>query len=154
MINYWLFKSEPTSYSFDKLKQSFQQTTSWDGVRNYQARNYLRDQSKNFDIVLFYHSNLEQPAVMGLVMVIKEGYPDATAFDPKDVHYDSKSKKEKPTWYLVDIKLVKPFRKPVTLEEIKKNTKLKNMVLVQKGSRLSIQPVTKEECEEIETMGK
>src|SRR3989344_2969289 len=154
MINYWLFKSEPTSYSFEKLKQSFQQTTRWDGVRNYQARNYLRDHCKKGDMVLFYHSNIEQPAVMGLAMVIKEGYPDLTAFDKKDVHYDPESKKEKPTWYLVDIKLVKPFRKPVTLEEIKKNTKLKNMVLVQKGSRLSVQPVTKEEFEEIERMGK
>jgi len=153
MINYWLFKSEPTSYSFDKLKQSFQQTTCWSGVRNYQARNYLKDQCKKGDIVLFYHSNTEQPAVIGVAMIVKEGYPDVTAFDPKDVHYDSESKKEKPTWYMVDIKFVQQFKSPVTLEEIKKNQKLKNMNLVQKGSRLSVQPVTKEEFEEIERMG-
>ena len=153
MINYWLFKSEPTSYSFDKLKQSFQQTTCWSAVRNYQARNYLKDQCKKGDIVLFYHSNTKQPVVVGVAMVVKEGYPDVTAFDPKDVHYDSESKKEKPTWYMVDIKFVQQFKSPVTLEEIKKNSKLKNMNLVQKGSRLSVQPVTKEEFEEIERMG-
>ena len=152
-MKYWLFKSEPTTYSFDKLKQSFQQITCWDGVRNYQARNYLKDQCKKGDIVLFYHSNTPQPAVMGMAMVVKEGYPDPSAFDPKDVHYDPESKKEKPTWYVVDIKFLKAFRKPITLEEIKKNPKLKNMKLVQKGSRLSIQPVTKEEFDEIERMG-
>ncbi len=153
MNNYWLFKSEPQTFSIEHLQKCFQQTTSWDGVRNFQARNFLRDQCKKGDLVLFYHSNATPPAAVGIAMIVKEGYVDQTAFDSKDKHFDPKSKKEKPTWYLVDVKFVSQFRKPVPLDAIKKNLKLNKMVLVQPGSRLSIQPVTPEEFEEIVKMG-
>ncbi|MBI2573490.1 EVE domain-containing protein [Candidatus Woesearchaeota archaeon] len=152
-MNYWLFKSEPSTFSIEHLKQCFNQTTSWDGVRNFQARNFLRDQCKKGDMVLFYHSNANPPAAAGVAMVVKEGYVDHTAFDAKDKHYDPKSKREKPTWYMVDLKFVTQFRRPISLDQIKKNSKLNNMVLIKPGTRLSIQPITREEFEEIVKMG-
>ncbi len=154
MMNYWLFKSEPSTFSIDHLSKCFNQITYWDGVRNFQARNYLRDQCKKGDMVLFYHSNADPPAAVGVSMVVKEGYVDSTAFDPQDKHFDTKSKKEKPTWYMIDIKFVMKFRREVSLDEIKKNAKLQKMVLVRPGTRLSIQPLTREEFEEIVRMGK
>ena len=173
MMNYWLFKSEPSTFSIDHLSKCFNQITYWDGVRNFQARNYLRDQCKKGDMVLFYHtqkgndfsgapelrkssqgSNADPPAAVGVSMVVKEGYVDSTAFDPQDKHFDTKSKKEKPTWYMIDIKFVMKFRREVSLDEIKKNVKLHKMVLVRPGTRLSIQPLTREEFEEIVRMGK
>lgn len=149
---YWLIKSEPESFSITDLEKSKNKTTCWDGVRNYQARNYMRDEMKIGDAVLFYHSSTDSPAVVGVCQVVKEGYPDPTAFDPKDKHYDPKSKKENPAWMMVDIKLVKRFSKPVTLSNIKVNKKLWNMKLVQPGNRLSVMPVEKEEYEEIISM--
>lgn len=146
---YWLVKSEPGVFAIDDLEKSKDKTTCWDGVRNYQARNYMRDEMKIGDPVLFYHSNTEIPAVTGVCRVVKEGYPDHTAFDKKDAHYDPKSRKEKPTWFMVDIKLVKKFKKPVSLIDIKLNKKLKGMKLVQPGNRLSVMPVDKAEYEEI-----
>ncbi len=151
---YWLMKSEPSTFSIDDLAKSKNKTTYWDGVRNYQARNFMRDEMKNGDMVLFYHSNAKPTAVVGVCEVVKEGYPDFTAFDPEDKHYDPKSKKDKPTWYMVDIKLKEKFKNPVTLEEIKANPKLRNMKLVQRGNRLSVMPVTKQEFEEIVKMSK
>ncbi len=142
-MKYWLFKSEPEAYSIDDLQKD--KKTFWDGVRNYQARNFLRDEIKKGDMVLFYHSNCEPTGVFGICEVVKDGYPDHTAFDPASNHFDPKSKPENPTWFMVDIKFVKKFSKPVTLEEIKANSKLQNMKLLQRGNRLSIQPVTKEE---------
>ncbi|MCX7798104.1 MAG: EVE domain-containing protein [Melioribacter sp.] len=153
-MKYWLMKSEPSVFSIDDLAKSKNQTTYWDGVRNYQARNYMRDEMKVGDKVIFYHSNAEPPAAVGICEVVKEAYPDFTAFDPKSKYYDPKSKKENPTWYMVDIKLVEKFNRPVSLEEIKKNPKLKNMKLVQRGNRLSVMPLTKNEFEEIVKMGK
>lgn len=150
---YWLVKSEPSVFSWDDLKKSKNQTTFWDGVRNYQARNYLRDEIKLGDLVLFYHSNAEPLAVMGVCEVVKEGYPDHTQFDPENIHYDEKANPANPTWYMVDVKLKTDFKRPVTLEQIKANPKLKNMKLVQKGNRLSVMPVTKEEFDEIVKMG-
>ncbi|MCX8056051.1 MAG: EVE domain-containing protein [Ignavibacteria bacterium] len=147
MKNYWLFKSEPDVYSIDDLERDG--TTFWDGVRNYEARNYLRDKVKKGDKVLFYHSNCEVPGVYGVCEVVKEGYPDFTQFDPKNKYYDPKSNPNNPTWFMVDVKFVKKLKKPVTLEEIKNNPKLKNIRLVQKGNRLSIIPLTKEEFDEI-----
>ena len=153
MNNYWLFKSEPSEFSWDDLKKSKYQTTFWDGIRNYQARNFLRDDIKKGDGVLFYQSSTEPLAVVGYCEVVKEGYPDHTQFDSKSDHFDPKAKKDSPTWFMVDIKLVKEFKKPVTLDSIKVNPKLKNMKLIQRGQRLSIQPVTLAEWDEILNMG-
>lgn len=147
---YWLVKSEPDVYSIDDLKKD--KKTYWDGVRNYQARNFMRDEMKKGDQVLFYHSNADPNAVVGVCEVAKEGYPDFTAFDPDDKHYDPKSKKDEPTWIMVDLKFVKKFKAPVTLTEIKENKKLQNMKLVQRGNRLSVMPVTKNEFNEIVKM--
>ena len=146
---YWLMKSEPSVYSIEDLYRSKNKTTYWDGVRNYQARNYLRDEIKKGDLVLFYHSNTEVIGVAGICEVIKEGYPDFTAFDPSDKQYDPKSVKEKPTWYMVDIKLKQIFHEVLELKKIKNNKKLQGMKLLQRGNRLSVMPVTKEEFNEI-----
>ncbi len=146
---YWLVKSEPSAFSIDDLVKSKNKTTHWDGVRNYQARNFMRDEMKKGDLVLFYHSNANPTAVVGYCEVVKEGYPDFTAFDPEDKHYDPKSNMEKPTWMMVDIKLKKKFKNPVTLAEIKENPKLQKMKLVQRGNRLSVMPVEEKEFNEI-----
>jgi len=151
--NYWLFKSEPSEFSLEDLKNIKNQTTFWDGVRNYQARNFLRDEIKKGDGVLFYQSSTDPLAVVGYCEVVKEGYSDHTQFDSKNDHFDPKAKKDSPTWYMVDIKLKKQFKKFVTLESIKANQKLKNMKLIQRGQRLSIQPVAKVEWDEILKMG-
>lgn len=146
---HWLLKSEEGVFSISDLEKAPKKTTYWDGVRNYQARNFLRDSIKVGDQVLFYHSNSEPSAVAGLAEVVKEGYPDHTAFDPDDVHYDPKSKKNEPTWYMVDIKHVRTFKKPLSLEQLKTVPALKDMVLLQKGSRLSVQPVSEKEFQTI-----
>jgi len=151
---FWIVKSEPSVFSWEDLKKTKNQTTFWNGVRNYQARNYLRDEMKIGDLVLFYHSNADPLAVMGVCEVVKEGYPDHTQFDPSDDHYDPKADPKNPTWFMVDLKLKREFKKPVTLEQIKTNPKLKDMKLVQKGNRLSVMPVTKTEFDEIVRMGK
>ena len=150
---YWLVKSEPSAFSIDDLAKSKNKTTYWDGVRNYQARNFMRDEMKKGDYVLFYHSNAEPNAVVGVCQVVREGYPDFTAFDPEDKHFDPKSKQETPTWIMVDIKLVKKFKNPATLTDIKANPKLQEMRLVQRGNRLSVMPVSKKEFNEILKMG-
>lgn len=142
-------KTEPTTYSIDDLGKEKGKTTTWEGVRNYQARNLLRDEIKEGDRVLFYHSACKEPAVVGLAIVTKEGYPDSFAFDPKSKYFDSKSKQEKPTWFMVDIKLEQKFNHPVTLAELRDQASLKDMVLLQKGSRLSVQPVKKSEFDKI-----
>ncbi len=149
---YWLMKSEPNAYSIDDLVKD--KKTHWDGVRNYQARNFMRDDMKKGDKVLFYHSNAKPTAVVGICEVVKEGYPDFTAFDPEDKHFDPKSKEDKPTWIMVDIKLESKLAHAVTLEEIKENPKLQNMRLVQRGNRLSVMPAEKKEFDEIIRMSK
>ncbi len=146
---FWLFKSEPEVFSIDDLEKADEQITYWDGVRNYQARNYLRDEIKLGDQVLFYHSNCEPPSIVGICEVVRRGYPDFTAFDPNDPHYDPKSKEFEPTWFMVDIQLKKKFKQPLSLEEIRQNPKLANMKLVQRGNRLSVMEVTREEWNEI-----
>lgn len=151
--SYWLVKSEPSSFSLDDLKKSKDQTTYWDGVRNYQARNYLRAMKKG-DKVLFYHSNSDPLAVFGVCEVVKEAYPDFTAFDPEDKHYDPKSKENEPTWYMVDLKFSKEFKHPVTTEDMKESKMLQDMQLLKRGNRLSVMPVTKEEFETIVNLGK
>lgn len=142
---YWLFKSEADCYSIDDLARERNQTTFWDGVRNYQARNFLRDDVQPGDRVFFYHSNQEPLAIVGTVEVVKAGYADHTAFDPQQQHYDPQSQPEAPTWYMVDVRLLQKFPEPVTRETLKEQKALANMVLLQRGSRLSIQPVTPEE---------
>jgi len=146
---YWLFKSEPNTFSIEDLERSPKKITCWDGVRNYQARNFLRDSIKLGDGILFYHSNADPPAIAGIAEVVKKGYVDHTAFAPHDPHYDPKSDAKNPTWYMVDIKHVKTFSDPVTLMTLKSVKALKNMVLLQKGSRLSVQPVTTQQWDAI-----
>ena len=146
--NYWLFKSEPSSFSLDDLKNRPNATEHWDGVRNYQARNFLRDQIKEGDQVLFYHSNIAEPAVVGIAEVVKGGYPDWTAFDPENPHFDPRSTPEKPTWYMVDVRFVRELPRPVTLSELKTIPELAGMALLNR-SRLSVQPVREEEWAEI-----
>jgi predicted RNA-binding protein with PUA-like domain len=140
-------KSEPDVFSFADLLKAPKKTTCWDGVRNYQARNTLRDQMKQGDRVFYYHSNAEPSGIAGICEVVREGYPDHTAFDPTDPHFDPKSRRDEPTWYMVDVRAVAAFPRLVTLAELKGVKGLETMALVQKGSRLSVQPVTRKEWE-------
>ena len=144
---YWLVKSEPDSFSFDDLLASPNRTTGWDGVRNYQARNFMRDDMKVGDLVLFYHSSTDPAAIVGIAEVVREAYPDHTAFDRTDPHFDPKSKPDAPTWMMVDLRAREAFAKPVTLAELRNVKGLEKMVLLQKGSRLSVQPVSEKEFE-------
>jgi predicted RNA-binding protein with PUA-like domain len=148
---YWLVKSEPETFSFDDLLAAPGRTTHWDGVRNFAARNHLRAMKKG-DRVLFYHSSAKPTAVVGVAEVAREAYPDPTALDKKDSHFDPKSKADDPTWFMVDIKAVGPFKRPVSLDEIKKVKELSKMALIRLG-RLSVQPVTPEEFETITRLG-
>jgi predicted RNA-binding protein with PUA-like domain len=142
-VRYWLFKSEPGAYSFDDLVAD--KVAEWDGVRNYQARNFLRDDIKVGDHVLFYHSNTDPPAIIGIVTVVKNGYPDHTAWNPDSAHPDPKSTPDQPIWYMVDIEAKERFPSPITLQAIRSNPELTDMLLVRKGMRLSIQPVTEQQ---------
>lgn len=141
---YWLMKSEPSVFSIDDLAKSPAQTTCWDGVRNYQARNYMRSMAVG-DQVLFYHSNADPPAVAGIAEVVKTAYADPTQFDKKSKHYDPGSDPASPRWEMVDLKYLRKFSHPVSLDRLRKEGRLKGMVLLQKGSRLSVQPVTPSE---------
>lgn len=142
---YWLFKTEPTTFSFDDLANAPGGTTHWDGVRNFQARNMLRDEIKPGHQVFIYHSSTDPVGIAGVAEVVRGGYPDASAFDPKDSHYDPKSDAESPSWYMVDIRAIGPLPRFVSLEELRSVRGLEKMVLLQRGSRLSIQPVRTEE---------
>lgn len=149
--NYWLMKSEPDCYSIDDLKN--EKVTVWDGVRNYQARNIMRDQMQKGDEVFFYHSNHKPPHIAGLAVIdSKEPVPDPTQFDPKSEYFDEKSSTENPRWMTVKVKFKKKFKEIISLEQIKNNPKLKGMKLVQKGARLSVQPVAEKEWNEIMSM--
>jgi predicted RNA-binding protein with PUA-like domain len=152
-MNYWLFKSEPESFSIDDLARAPGRTTCWDGVRNYQARNFLRDEVKKGDRVLFYHSSTEPAAVVGTAVVVRESYADHTAWDKKNEHYDPKASPDNPIWQMVDIRLEQVFGRPVTLGDLRKVKSLAGMELLKRGSRLSIQPVTKNQFETILKMG-
>ncbi len=142
---YWLLKTEPSTFSFDDLWSAPKRTTTWDGVRNFQARNMLRDGMKEGDLVFIYHSSTDPTGIAGIAEVVRSGYPDPTAFDPKDSHYDPKSKKESPSWYVVNVKAVEKFPEIVTLERMRAMEGLDGMVLLKKGSRLSVQPVSPSE---------
>lgn len=144
-MSYWLFKSEPSVYSIDDLKRDGK--TPWEGVRNYQARNFLRDTVKKGDKVFFYHSNAEPPGIAGIAEIVKEGYPDPSQFDPKSKYFDEKSKKAEPTWILVDVGFVKKFANVLSLTALKEAPGLEDMMVTKRGARLSIQPVTPKEWE-------
>ena len=148
---YWLMKSEPYVYSIDDLKRDG--TTYWDGVRNYSARNLMRDKMRIGDRVLYYHSNAKPPGVAGVAEVVRESYPDHTQFDESSKYYDPKATEEKPRWFMVDIGFVEKFPREVSLPEIRATSELSEMVLVNR-SRLSVQPVTKAEFEHVLTMAK
>lgn len=152
-MRYWLLKSEPTEFSWADLWRSPRRTASWDGVRNYQARNFLRDDMAPGDGILFYHSNGNPPGVVGVAEVARGAYPDPTAFDPGHDHFDPRSDPASPAWVMVDIRAVAPFARPVTLPEMRGTPGLERMVLLQKGSRLSVQPVRPGEWEIIRALG-
>jgi predicted RNA-binding protein with PUA-like domain len=141
-MGYWLLKSEPDTFSIDDLYSLPNRTDHWDGIRNYQARNFMRDEMKKGDLAFFYHSNCAEPAIVGLVEVIKEAYVDHTAFDPDEYYFDAKSDPERPRWVMVDVKFKQKFRNVVTLQDMKANPLLSEMRLVQKGNRLSIMPIS------------
>jgi predicted RNA-binding protein with PUA-like domain len=146
---YWLFKSEPNCYSFADLMAAPDRTTEWDGVRNFQARNFLRKQVRLGDGVLFYHSNADPPAIAGIAEVVREGHPDPTAFDPDAEHYDPKSDPASPTWFQVSIRAVRPIDPPIGLPRLRTIKALEGMELLRKGSRLSVQPVSAAEWDAI-----
>ena|SRR5271157_5430827 len=150
---YWLMKSEPDVFSFDDLKARPGGTDHWEGVRNYQASNYMRDEMKKHDLVLFYHSKCKGPGIVGIAEISKEAYPDNTAYDPKSRYFDPLSKPDKPRWYMVDVKWVKFFKRTVTLMEMRHTPELKGMKVLKRGQRLSIQPVTTEEFAKICELG-
>jgi predicted RNA-binding protein with PUA-like domain len=146
--NYWLFKAEPSGFSLDDLRRRPDATEHWDGVRNYQARNYLRDRIKIGDLLLFYHSNIADPAAVGIAEVVREGYPDFTALDPESDHFDPRSSAENPLWFMVDVRFVRELPRPVTLAQMRDDPALSGMPLLSR-SRLSIQPVTVDQWREI-----
>jgi len=148
-MKYWLVKTEPESFSIGDLAKEPGKATGWSGVRNYQARNFLRDEMKVGDRVLVYHSSTEDRAVVGTATIVREAYPDPTAWDKKDDHFDAGSTPENPRWFMVDLRLEQIFKQPVTLEKLKGVAALKQMELLRKGSRLSVQPVRKGEFEAV-----
>ena len=142
-MRYWLMKSEPTAFSVEDLERAKKHTTSWDGVRNYQARNMLRDDMKKGDQVFLYYSSTDVPGIVAIMKVVKEGYPDPTAFDRKHHHYDPDSDPAEPRWFMVDVQLERRLTRVISLDELRKHVtkELKNMVLLRRGNRLSITPV-------------
>jgi len=141
-MHYWLMKSEPKEFSIDDLAQRPGRIEPWDGVRNYQARNMMRDDMRVDDPVFFYHSNCEEPGIVGIARIAREAYPDPTAFDPENKHFDPKSRPESPTWYLVDVAYVRKLRRTITLAELKDCPELEGLSLVRRGNRLSVMPVS------------
>ena len=144
-MKYWLMKSEPDVFSLEDLKNCPHQTEPWDGIRNYQARNLMRDEMKVGDQAFFYHSRQAEPAIVGTVKVVREAYPDHTSWDPSSKYFDEKSSPENPRWLMVDVQFENEFSRPVTLKEMRSIPELKEMFLLRKGMRLSVQPVTEAE---------
>ncbi|MDH5328133.1 MAG: EVE domain-containing protein [Gammaproteobacteria bacterium] len=151
-MKYWLMKSEPDTFSIDDLANRPDQTEHWDGVRNYQARNMMRDDMRPGDKIFFYHSNCKEPGIVGIAKVVKAGYPDFTAFDSQQKYFDPKSDPNNPRWYMVDVQFVRKLKRTITLTELKQANTLADMALVRKGNRLSIMPVTQEQWSMILTM--
>lgn len=144
-MQYWLMKSEPSVFGIDHLAMRPNQTEPWDGVRNFQARNMMRDQMKPGDEAFFYHSNCDVPGIVGLVEIVSKGYPDFTAFDPGHRYFDPKSDPDTPKWFLVEVKLKRKFADPIPLSLLREQGTLKDMKILQRGNRLSITPVTPKE---------
>ena len=148
-MQYWLMKSEPDVFGIDHLRKMPKQTEHWDGVRNYQARNMLRDQMQVGDRVFFYHSNCDEPGIVGIAKIVRAGYPDHTAQNPDSKYYDPKSDTDNPRWYMVDVKFERKLKRTISLNELKADAELGDMALVRRGNRLSIMPVTAEQWEYI-----
>ncbi len=143
-MNHWLMKSEPETFGIDALAKSRRMTTHWDGVRNFQARTFMRDGMQRGDLAFFYHSNCDEPGIVGIVEIVKEGYPDHTAFDKKDDHYDPDSDPDHPRWYMVDVRLQRKLARPITLATLREHADgaLRGMLLLKRGNRLSVTPVS------------
>lgn len=146
-MNCWLMKSEPNAFGIDDLEQRPGQTEPWDGVRNYQARNLMRDRMKRGDRVFFYHSNCEVPGIVGIAEIVREAYPDPTAFDPDHPHYDPRSRPDHPTWLMVDLRFVRKLKRTITLAELKDRPELDGLALIRRGNRLSVMPVSEAQWE-------
>ncbi|HVN42961.1 MAG TPA: EVE domain-containing protein [Steroidobacteraceae bacterium] len=146
-MKYWLLKSEPETFSVEDLAKARNRTTSWHGVRNYQARNFLRDDVGKGDRGFFYHSSCAVPGVVGIVKIVRAGYPDSTAEDPRSEYFDPSSERSEPRWYTVDVQLERKVEPPITLDELRAHAsrELKNMLVLKRGNRLSVTPVTREE---------
>ncbi len=146
-MNYWLMKSEPAAFSIDDLKRV--KVEPWDGVRNYQARNMMRDEMKKGDLAFFYHSNCQNPGIVGIMEIARAGYPDPTAFDPEALHYDPQNDPDNPRWYLVDVRYRRHLDRIITLQELKEyaEEELRGLPLLRRGNRLSVLPVTEQQWE-------
>ncbi|WP_396213817.1 EVE domain-containing protein [Gemmatimonas sp.] len=151
-MRYWLIKSEPDVFSYEDLEKAPKKTTCWDSVRNSSARNFMRDGMKKGDLAFYYHSNADPSAIVGICEIVREGYPDPTAWDPSHDYFDPKCDPDMPTWYMVDVKAVKPFRTPVPLQQVKDDPALAEMALVKVG-RLSVVPVTPDEWAHVCALG-
>jgi predicted RNA-binding protein with PUA-like domain len=143
-MGHWLMKSEPDVFGIDDLAKARRKTTHWDGVRNYQARNFMRDGMRVGDLAFFYHSNCDEPAIVGIVEVVRAGYPDHTAFDAKDAHFDADSDPNEPRWFMVDVRFTRQLTRPITLATLRNHSAgaLKGLALLRRGNRLSVMPVS------------
>ncbi len=148
-INYWLMKSEPDAFSIDDLAAQPNKTDHWDGIRNYQARNFMRDDMNKGDLAFFYHSNCDEPGIVGIMEIVRTAYPDHTAFDPDSKYFDPKSDPDNPRWLMVDVRYRRKLRRPVSLATLKADPVLSTMRVCQKGSRLSIMPVSVDEWDAV-----
>ena len=148
-MKYWLLKSEPDVFGIDDLAAAPNRTEHWDGVRNYQARNFMRDEMREGDRAFFYHSSCAEPGIVGIVEIVREAYPDETALDPNSRYYDPKSAEDSPRWFMVDVQFLRKFRRTISLKELKAHPGLKAMQLLQRGNRLSVMKVTASQWDKI-----
>ncbi len=140
-MKYWLMKSEPDVFGIDDLNSMPNRTDKWEGVRNYQVRNMMRDDMQSGDLAFFYHSNCKEPGIVGIMKIVRGGYPDFTAFDPKAKYFDPKSNPDNPRWYMVDVRYVRKLKRTITLAELKTHTELSDLPLLRRGNRLSVMPI-------------
>jgi predicted RNA-binding protein with PUA-like domain len=151
-MNYWLMKSEPDVFGIDDLKNAPGKTEPWDGVRNFQARNMMRDDMNTGDLAFLYHSNCKEPGIAGIMEIVRGGYPDMTAFDPDAKYFDPKSDPANPRWYRVDVRFVRKLKRIITLSELKERAEVTGLPLVRRGNRLSVMPVSRQQWEFILTL--
>ncbi len=142
-MNHWLLKSEPSEYGIDDLKR--ERVDHWDGIRNYQARNMIRDEMKKGDLAFFYHSNCVEPGIVGIMKIVRDAYPDHTAFSPQEKYYDPKSDPDKPRWFMVDVRYQRKLKRTISLKELRTHPNLADLALLRKGNRLSVMPVTQQQ---------